>query len=71
MEKDSCRRAVYLFYVIIPPLFLYFLPFCYPYILLHFKMFFYYLFKIWANAILHHIGMTQNTLLPKTLEMYI
>jgi len=28
-----------LFYVIIPPLFLYFLPFCYPYILLHFKCF--------------------------------
>jgi len=26
-----------LFHVIIPPLFLYFLPFCYPYILLHFK----------------------------------
>jgi len=30
----------YLFYVIIPPLFLYLLPFCYPYILLHFKCFF-------------------------------
>ena len=29
----------YLFYVIIPPLFLYILPFCYPYILLHFKCF--------------------------------
>jgi len=29
-----------LFYVIIPPLFLYFLLFCYPYILLHFKCFF-------------------------------
>jgi len=28
-----------LFYVIIPPLFLYFLLFCYPYILLHFKCF--------------------------------
>jgi len=28
-----------LFYVMIPPLFLYFLPFCYPYILLHFKCF--------------------------------
>jgi len=28
-----------LFYAIIPPLFLYFLPFCYPYILLHFKCF--------------------------------
>jgi len=26
--------------LIIPPLFLYFLPFCYPYILLHFKCFF-------------------------------
>jgi len=40
MEKDSCRGVVYLFvYVIIPPLFLYFLPFCYPYILLHFKCF--------------------------------
>ena len=28
-----------LFYAIIPPLFLYFLPFCYPYILLHFICF--------------------------------
>ena len=28
-------------------------------------------FKIWADAILQHIGMTQNTLLHKTVEMYI
>jgi len=51
MEKDPCRGAVYLFYVIIPPLFLYFLPFCYPYILLHFKCFLLlvhvYMYMIW------------------------
>jgi len=40
MEKDPCKGVVYLFYVIIPPLFLYFLPFFYPYILLYFKCFF-------------------------------
>jgi len=37
MEKDPRRVVVYLFSVI---MFLYFLPFCYPYNLLYFKCFF-------------------------------
>jgi len=32
-RKELCTE---LFYAVIPNLFLYFLPFCYPYILLHF-----------------------------------
>jgi len=40
MEKNSLGGLyTYLFYVIIPPLLLYSLLFCYPYILLHFKCF--------------------------------
>ena len=42
MEKDLCRGDCILhgFCVIIPTLFPYFLPFWFPYILLHFQMFF-------------------------------
>ena len=43
-----------LFCVIIPAL-LYFLPFWYPYILLHFQMFFYYLFMSFFLAAAHAI----------------
>ena len=38
--REICRGFLYLFYVIILPLFLYFLAFCYPYILLHSKVFY-------------------------------
>jgi len=40
MEKDPCREAVYLIVLCDhPSLVSVLLPFCYPYILLHFKCF--------------------------------
>jgi len=40
MEKDPFRGVVYLIVLCDhPTLFLYFLPFCYPYIFLHLKFF--------------------------------
>jgi len=42
MEENHCTGAVYLIVLCDHrPLFRYFLPFCYPYILLHFKCFYY------------------------------
>ena len=54
-----------MFYVIIPPLFLYFLPFCYPYISLHFKCF-YYLFHLdklteFINTVRQHVTTCEKT----------
>jgi len=49
--------------VIIPPLFLYFLPFCYPYILLHFKCFF---FLVEIN--IEFMGITFRAKQPQQLD---
>ena len=59
MEKEPCRGAVYLIVLSDhPTLFLYFLPFCYPYILLHFKCLLL-LVKISTLCICYWIGLDR------------